>query len=163
MENLKLTPELVGGVIALFAVIVSTVQLVQSKKATVLSNRAYVSVRYEISKREGKPDVVLLVFENHGRSIARNIRLDFGGKTGWQYMQKPEDLPFVGGTALHELLPGMTLKYFVGDLSSKSTLPALRDAEIRATLNYLDDLTGKEKTHEVALTLRHLKYALKPT
>jgi hypothetical protein len=77
-------------------------------------------------------------------------------------MQKPEDLPFVGGTALHELLPGMTLKYFVGDLSSKSTLLALRDAEVRATLNYLDDLTGKEKTHEVALTLRHLKYALKP-
>ena len=161
MENLKLTPELVGGVIALLAVIISTVQLVQSKKATVLSNRAYVSVRYEISKRTGKPDVVLLVFENHGRSIARNISLDFGGITGWQYMQKPEDLPFVGGTALHELLPGMTLRYFVGDLSPKTRLQALRDDEVKAKLSYIDDLTGKEKTHEVALTLRHLKYALK--
>ena len=161
MENLKLTPELVGGVIALLAVIVSTVQLVQSKKATVLSNRAYVSVRYEISKREGKPDVVLLVFENHGRSIARNIRLDFGEQTGWQYMQRPEDLPFAGDTKIHELLPGMTLKYFVGDLSPKSTLMALREAEVKATLNYLDDLTGKQKTHEVALTIRHLKYALR--
>jgi hypothetical protein len=161
LENLKLTPELVGGVIALLAVIVSTVQLVQSKKATVLSNRAYVSVRYEISKREGKPDVVLLVFENHGRSIARNIRLDFGEQTGWQYMQRPEDLPFAGDTKIHELLPGMTLKYFVGDLSPKSTLMALREAEVKATLNYLDDLTGKQKTHEVALTIRHLKYALR--
>ena len=161
MENLKLTPELVGGVIALLAVIVSTIQLAQSKKATVLSNRAYVSARYEISKREGKPDVVLLVFENHGRAIARNISLDFHGQTGWEYMQKPEDLPFVGEANIHELLPGVALRYFVGDLSPKSTLMSLREDELKTTLAYTDDLTGKKKTNEVALTLRHLKYALK--
>jgi len=161
LENLKLTPELVGGIIALIAVIVSTVQLAQSKKATVLSNRAYVSVRYEISKRPAKPDVVFLVFENHGRAIARKISLDFGGQTNWQYMQKPDDLPFVGAANIHELLPGMTLKYFVGDLSSRSTLMSLREHEVNATLTYLDDLTGKDQTHKVALTLRHLKYAIK--
>lgn len=161
MEELKLTPELVGGLVALIALVVSAIQLVQSRKATLLSNRAYVSVRYEISKRAAKPDVILLVFENHGRAIARNIRLDFGSQTGWKYIQRPEDLPFVGDTNIHSLLPGMTLRYFVGDLSPKSTLIALKDAEIIAMLAYIDDLTGKSQSHEVTLTLRHLKYAIK--
>jgi hypothetical protein len=161
LNELRPVWEILGGLVALTALVVSAIQLVQARRATVLSNRAYVSVRYEISKRPSKDDIVLLVFENHGRAIARNISLDFGQQTGWQYMQRPEDLPFAGDTKIHELLPGMTLKYFVGDLSPKSTLKALREAEVRATLNYLDDLTGKEKTHEVALTLRHLKYALR--
>lgn len=161
MGELRPTLELIGGLIAIIALVVSAVQLAQSRKATLLSNRSYVSVRYEISRRLDKADAVLLVFENHGRAIARNISLNFGGKTGWEYIQKPEDLPFIGDSKIHELLPGMSLRYFVGDLSPKSTLVSLKDSSVTAMLSYKDDMTGREQSHEVALTLRHLKYATK--
>lgn len=153
---------IVGVPLAITTIRQGTKQLLQAEAAEMAHSRAYVSVSLEILKgTPGKPDGVLMVIQNHGRFAARDISVNFAEEDRWQNIVKPTDLPFNSPNSIPQLLPGQTLKYFVGPVDKNSRLVHLKTDQISANLSYMDGITVDRREEIIFLTLMHLRYAMK--
>lgn len=151
-----------ASLVAILGIILGYLQLRASTRSAKASARAYVSVQYVISKPKGKEESVYLVFRNHGRVVAENIRLTFDNSSDWNHIRNSESLPFVSDAGISRLYPDQYAEYFVGTLQARSRLAKLKDSEVKATLTFSDSIFGKQ-TVEISLGLSDFKYRRRAT
>ena len=157
LELLSWIATITAALVAIPAIVLGYLQLRASTRAERASARAYVSVRYVISKPTGKDESVYLFFRNHGRVVAENIKLSFANKTGWNHIRDSDSLPFVSGSGISRLYPEESAEYFVGTLKANSKLLKLKDTEVEATLTFSDSIFGKQSV-QLLLGLSDYKY-----
>jgi hypothetical protein len=162
LEFLSGIATITASLVAIPGIIVGVMQLRASTRAEKASARAYVSVQYIISKPIGKGESVYLVFRNHGRVVAENIRLTFENETGWNHISNSESLPFVTDAGISRLYPDQYAEYFVGTLQTKSRLLKLKESDVKATLTFKDSIFGMQSV-KISLGLADYKYRRRAT
>lgn len=162
LELLSWIATITATLVAIPAIVLGYLQLRASTRAERASARAYVSVRYVISKPTGKDESVYLVFRNHGRVVAENIKLNFANETVWNHIRDSDSLPFVSGAGISKLYPDESAEYFVGTLQANSKLLQLKNAEVKAILTFRDSIFGVQHL-ETSLGLSDYKYRRRAT
>ncbi len=151
-----------ASIVAILGIVLGYLQLRASTRSEKASARAYVSVQYVISKPRGVEESVYLVFRNHGRVVAENIRVTFENETGWNHIRNSESLPFVSEAGITRLYPDQHAEYFVGTLKTYSRLLKLKDSEVKGLLTFRDSIFGMQSV-EISLGLSDYKYRRRAT
>lgn len=150
---------LVSCGIALVAVVLGLIQIHKIAEAEKAASRSYVTVRLQKGTTRGQPSVFLL-FSNHGRAAACNIKIRFEHQNNWHYVRNPELYPFTTEAGINWLYPGEERKYFLGQMKSGSRLLALKNSEVKGTLIYSDEIR-QNREEPISITLADLVFVAK--
>ena len=150
------------GLIALIGVFVAWRQSVQTRAIHVAETRPYVVPEIiDGTNRDGKESLYLRL-ENHGKTPAMRIHVEFLTDARWHNVSRPSSFPFHRDTAGIPLLaPKAHLEFFLGEKSKGAEfIETLEDGvDVRVTFKGLIQETPHSDTYAVTARNKFARHA----
>ena len=148
---------LLTSVVAVVALVFAWRQTLQARNIHVAETRPYVVPSLvDGLNRDGKASLYLRL-ENHGRTPAIDIVVDFESELGWHHVAHPS-FPFTSSPGIPLLAPGSALEFFLGVKAPEAEFVENLESGLRVTVSFATQIHAKRHRDMFSVTARN-KYA----